>query len=170
MDRQPEISATPREIFEARLGIEPLVAGNAALSAGARDLETLWRCVERLEGAQDWDTFEEWDRTFHRSVAAATQNVVFVSILETINHLRQGELWTRASLPDLNSKIQRENTAMHRRIAEAIAKQDMHRSAIEMRSHLEKVRKLYLEVPIVLEMNGRQPSAMGTIAVGEAVP
>lgn len=59
---------------------------------------------------------------------------------------------------------------MHRRIAEAIAKQDVHRSAAEMRSHLEKVRKLYLEVPILLEMKGRQPSAMGTIAIGETAP
>jgi DNA-binding FadR family transcriptional regulator len=165
-----DISATPRDIFEARLGIEPLVAGNAALSAGPRDLDSLWRCVDQLEGASDWDTFEVWDRTFHRSVATATQNVVFVSILETINHLRQSELWTRASLPDLSSKVQRENTAMHRRIVDAIARQDMHRSATEMRTHLEKVRKIYLEVPILLEKKANKRPAMSTIDVGEAAP
>jgi len=80
-DRGPAISATPREIFDARLGIEPLVAGTAALSASRRDLDSLWHSVEQLENALDWNPFEIWDRTFHRSVAVATQNLVFVSIL-----------------------------------------------------------------------------------------
>lgn len=151
LERRSGISATPREIFEARLGIEPLVAGSAALSASRRDLDSLWNSVEQLENACDWSEFEIWDRSFHRSVAVATQNLVFLSILETINSLRQSELWTRVTLPDLNSRTQRENTAMHRRIVEAVARQDMHGAAREMRMHLDMVRKMYLEVPILLE-------------------
>ena len=86
-----DIAATPREIIEARLGIEPLIAGYAALSASRRDIEFMWRCVERIEDARVWTTYEQWDCTLHRAFAVSTQNVVFVSFLETINHLRQGE-------------------------------------------------------------------------------
>jgi DNA-binding FadR family transcriptional regulator len=149
--RQAAIVASPREIMEARLGIEPLIAGYAAHSAVQRDIDYMWRCVERLEGATDWTTYEAWDRTLHRAIAGATQNVVFVSFLETINRLRQGEPWVQTSLPDLYSEEQKGNTAMHRRIVEAIAQQDMHRAMREMRTHLDKLKQLYIDVPILFD-------------------
>jgi DNA-binding FadR family transcriptional regulator len=145
------IVASPREIMEARLGIEPLIAGYAAHSAVQRDLDYMWRCVERIETAPDWMAFEVWDRTLHRAIAVATQNVVFVSFLESINRLRQGEPWVQTSLPDLYSEEQKGNTAMHRRIVDAIAQQDMHRAMREMRTHLDKLRQLYIDVPIRFE-------------------
>jgi DNA-binding FadR family transcriptional regulator len=145
----PPLAASPREIIEARLGIEPLIAGYAAHSATQRDVDYMWRCVERLEGADDWTTFEDWDRALHRAIAVATQNVVFISFLETINQLRQGEPWLATSLPDLHSDVQRGNTAMHRRIVDAIAQQDMRRAMREMRTHLDRVRTLYIDVPIL---------------------
>jgi DNA-binding FadR family transcriptional regulator len=150
---QQPIAASPREIIEARLGIEPLIAGYAAHSATARDIDYMWRCVERLEAARDWTTFEEWDRALHRAIAVATQNVVFVSFLETINRLRQGEPWMATNLPDLHSEVQKVNTAMHRRIVDAIAQQDMRRAMREMRTHLDRVRTLYIDVPILFHPN-----------------
>ena len=155
------ISAAPRQIIEARLGIEPLIAGYAAHSASRRDIENMWRCVERLEGARDWTTYEYWDRTLHREIAVATQNVVFISFLETINHLRQGEPWMATSLPDLHSEVQLVNTAMHRRIVDAIAQPDMHRAMREMRIHLERVRTLYIDVPIEFDATD-QPAYLAT--------
>lgn len=148
------IVASPREIMEARLSIEPLIAGYAAHSAVQRDIDFMWRCVERLETAPDWTTYEAWDRTLHRAIAAATQNVVFVSFLVTINRLRQGEPWVRTRLPDLYSEEQKANTAMHRRIVEAIAQQNMHRAMREMRTHLEKLKRLYIDVPIMFDPKG----------------
>jgi DNA-binding FadR family transcriptional regulator len=145
----PPLAASPREIIEARLGIEPLIAGYAAHSATQRDIGFMWRCVERLEGARDWTTYEDWDRTLHRAIAVATQNVVFISFLETINQLRQGEPWLATNLPDLHSDVQKGNTAMHRRIVDAIAQQDMRRAMREMRTHLDRVRTLYIDVPVL---------------------
>ncbi len=146
------VIASPREIIEARLGIEPLIAGYAAHSAGPHDMNYIWQCVEHLEGARDWATFETWDRTFHRGVAVATHNVVFVSFLETINRLREGEEWLETRLPDLDSKLQRSNTAMHRRIAECISNRDMRGAARQMHTHLDRVRKLYIDLPVSFDL------------------
>ncbi len=148
------IIASPREIIEARLGIEPLIAGYAAHSAAPRDIAYMWQCVEQLEAARDWATYETWDRTFHRGVAVSTQNVVFISFLETINRLREGEPWMGTRLPSLDSKVQRANTAMHRRIADAISNRDMRDAARQMHTHLDRVRKLYIDLPVSFDLTG----------------
>ncbi len=145
----PAVLASPREIIEARLAFEPIIAGYAAHSASREDIALMLKCVDRIERANDWPTFELWDRAVHRAIASATQNRVFIAFLDTINTLRTGEPWMSTQLPKIKSERQQVNTALHRKIVEAIRDHDMHGAIREMRRHLELVRELYIDLPEV---------------------
>lgn len=158
------LTASPRDIVEARLAVEPIIAGYAAYSATMEDLAFLYKCADRLEAATDWPTFEIWDRAFHRAVAAATQNKVFIAFLDTINRLRENETWMDTELPAITSEKQRQNTARHRLITDAIRRADMHGAIREMRSHLEYVRDLYIDIAFETAPDfGKLAAVPGTI-------
>ncbi|MDR7461533.1 MAG: GntR family transcriptional regulator, partial [Armatimonadota bacterium] len=57
--------ANPQEILEARLSVEPVLAGFAAVRSTPRDWERLEECVTGGRSARTLAAFERWDREFH---------------------------------------------------------------------------------------------------------
>ena len=58
----------PLEIMEARLMLEPQIAGAAAQRASFQEIERLALCAKRNHEANDLETNEKWDVLFHETL------------------------------------------------------------------------------------------------------
>lgn len=137
--------ASPRDLMEARILFEPVIAARAANSATAADIEFMRSCVVKADEAVDWQTFEQWDRTFHRAIAVATRNSVAIAFLDIVNELRQKDDWSRRQLPPINSERPSRSKAAHFSIMEAIESRRAPEAAMQMKRHLELVHKTYFD-------------------------
>lgn len=140
-------AASPRDVMEARLMFEPAIAAAAARSATAADIAELRRHVDKGEAARNWDTYDLWDLTLHRAIAAAAHNSFSVLLLDVVNEFRRHDEWGRQQLPPVHSSAHRQSSAQHRVIVEAIAGRDPRAAAEAMRRHLLMVRAMYFDGP-----------------------
>ncbi|MBM3558745.1 MAG: FadR family transcriptional regulator [Alphaproteobacteria bacterium] len=137
-------SASPRDVMEARLMFVPSIAA-AARSATAADIMELRRHVDKGDAARNWDTYDLWDLTLYRAIAAAAHNSFAVLLLDVINEFRRHDDWGRRQLPPVHSSAHRQSSAQHRVIVEAIAARDPRAAAEAMRRHLLMVRAMYFD-------------------------
>jgi len=127
------------QLTEVRLTLEVSIAELAAQRATAKDIATLREFVQNLQaGISDATRYAEWDVAFHRALAEATHNSIFVLLLDSVAAmLRQSRdlalmhTEPRTSLPD------------HERIFEAVENHDAARAANAMRSHLERQKAAF---------------------------
>lgn len=131
--------ASPSELMDARLALEPVVAREAALRARRDDLETLRLCVVRSEAADDYGGFEEWDVAFHRALAEATQNPIFRMVMEVMRQMRSSAEWDRLKRGSFNAELLELYRAEHRAILHAIEARDPGAAATAMFRHVQTV-------------------------------
>ncbi len=134
-------STNPTEIMEARLILEPKVAGLAALRATADDFTQLERCLEKGASAHDFQTFELWDGTLHETIAEASHSALLKALLKAMTSLREDKLWGRLKKASLTRERQGHYVRQHRKCVDAIRNRDVNRAEEAMREHLETVRK-----------------------------
>lgn len=138
---------SPAEVMEARLAVEPAIARTAALRATDEDIAYLRHCLDKSENAEDWDTYELWDGTLHRSVAQATHNGLLLSVLETINAIRQRAEWGQLRRHALNAERHRLYCAQHRAFVDAIAARNAPEAAALMQRHIATVMQNMVGAP-----------------------
>lgn len=79
----------PLEVCEARLAIEPVMARLAALRASQADLRRLHAAVVETKNATDPLVYEQADERFHRTVAEAARNSLFLMLLDAFSASRR---------------------------------------------------------------------------------
>ena len=134
-------STNPTEIMEARLILEPKIAGLAALRATADDISQLERCLEKSAAAPDLEAFELWDGTFHETIAAASHSVLLKSLLKVMTSLREDKLWGRLKKASVNAERRVAYNKQHGQCVEAIGNRDISGADAAMRVHLETVQR-----------------------------
>jgi GntR family transcriptional repressor for pyruvate dehydrogenase complex len=77
------------------------------------------------------------DVQFHRAVAAASQNPVLATLVDTLAQL----VWETRRETVVRSTSLKESAEMHRRIYRAIRARDVERARREMAEHLERARR-----------------------------
>ncbi|MCW0232905.1 MAG: FCD domain-containing protein [Ferrovibrio sp.] len=127
------------EIMEVRLHIEPSIASLAAHRASAEQIAMIRRLAERVAAAgldTEPATLERWDSAFHRSLAEAAGNRLFLDLFEVIDKIRYDPSWqsTRARARTPDGKLR--SAQQHLEIAEAVAARDSARAALIMRQHI----------------------------------
>ena len=145
LQQTPLIS--PAEVMEARLTVEPVIASTAALRATDEDIDYLRHCLDKSENAADWETYELWDGTLHRSVAKATHNGLLLCVLETINTIRQRKEWGQLRQHALNAERHQTYCSQHRAVVEAITGRNAQRAAALMQQHISTVMQNMIAVP-----------------------
>ncbi len=135
--------ASPAQVLEARLAIEPELARLATLHGVNADFEQIRDCSRRARTAPDWRSYEAWDNKYHLAVARATHNKLLFHLFETLNVVRRSIVWnqprtTAAPAADHFSFDQ------HDAIITAIEAQDPATAATAMRDHLRAVRERVL--------------------------
>ncbi len=131
--------ASPAQVLEARLAIEPELARLAALHGLKADGEAIRTCAARARAALDWRSYEAWDDKLHQAIAAATRNKLLIFLFDTLNIVRRSIVWGQERTTD-RPPPDHESFAQHDAVVAAILAHDPAAAADRMRDHLRSVR------------------------------
>jgi DNA-binding FadR family transcriptional regulator len=139
-------STNPMEIMEARLVVEPKLAGFAAIRATPAEIAQMYQCVEKSELAIETNIYELWDATLHRMIAEAAHNYLLLSVLNVINTMRQDKLWGRLKKAVVTTEKMAEYSRHHLACVKAIENRYVADAEQAMIMHLEIVSRDILSV------------------------
>ena len=129
---------THEEMFEARAVLE---VGGTYLAAAKATPEQMAVMADEVTGMfASIDNPTEYllhDVQFHRAVAAASQNPVLATLVDTLAQL----VWETRRETVVQSTNLKESAEMHQRIYRAIRARDVERARREMAEHLEAARR-----------------------------
>jgi GntR family transcriptional regulator, transcriptional repressor for pyruvate dehydrogenase complex len=128
-------------VHEVRSALEIDMAGYAAERATAADVERLQELVSELGTAKQVERAAEVDVEFHRQVAEATHNELFMVLLDAI-----GEVLLAVRLSAFASEeMRRYAQEAHQEIVDGISAHDPERARAAMRKHLETAVDVWTE-------------------------
>ena len=120
---------------EYRIGVESMAAALAAERADKADMEKLYAACEKAANAIDnTDDFAKYDMEFHRAVAEASKNPLFIRTSEMIE-----AMYTSWLIGFQRSHGKEKSHMYHSRICEAIAEHNPIEAEKWMKLHLEDV-------------------------------
>jgi len=132
--------ANPREVMQARLLIEPLIAREAALNATAGDIAELRQCIVASREALTWRQYENSDNRLHRTVAEAAHNTILLALFDTLNAVRRAVVWGRLRYEVDRPPEDHHSFKEHEALVRAIEERDMDGAAQSMLRHLSHVQ------------------------------
>ena len=128
--------ASPAELMDARLRIEPAAVELIVVNATPADYERMDHCLDRAEAAVTLGEFELWDAALHQALAAAAHNALITGIFELFHAARQqtafGKLRDRIVTETLRLEYQRQ----HRAIVAALKARDAASARAAVVAHL----------------------------------
>lgn len=123
------------KIMEVRRLLEVEIAGLAAQRRTARDVADLTAIVENTAGIRtNRERFVQWDVSFHAGLASATQNQLFVLLLESVVSIMRQVRELGFEVSGTQSRAIRHHTA----ILNAVAAGDPAQARKAMLAHLEE--------------------------------
>ncbi|TML68137.1 MAG: FadR family transcriptional regulator [Actinobacteria bacterium] len=142
-------------VHEVRTLLEVHIAGLAAERASAEDIERLRTVHDRMQReAGDVDAASRDDLEFHRVIARATQNDLFLVLMDSIGNslidIRRENLGSGAAPVTLSQ---------HERILDRIAAHDAAGARAAMSDHLDGVAAVWIEQRAQREESGEIPTA-----------
>jgi DNA-binding FadR family transcriptional regulator len=133
--------SNPAEVMRARLLVEPLLAGEAALHATAEAIAEMRLCLEGARRAQSWRQYESWDNRLHRAVAEGADNLVLLALFDSLNAIRRTVVWGRLRVTPERPPADHHSFADHDEIVAAIEHRDVVAATRAMRRHLDTVHR-----------------------------
>ncbi len=123
----------PEKLNEVRQCLELQTVAYAAERATDAQLQEIRLYCERLDGVQDPEEASRADVAFHRAIAEATENELFLVLVDSLGEVLLNI--RRATLRDPGrAKITLEQ---HRQIADALEDRNPDRAVAAMRAHLD---------------------------------
>lgn len=130
----------PIEVLEVRLTLEPTLARFAALRASRFDIEELTALAEQTRVAATPVAYERADAAFHRRIAQAARNALFLAVFDAVLDAIEQASWHGVRETAHCSKNKELNSRFHKEVVEAIAERAPDRAAERMFTHLSRVR------------------------------
>ena len=134
------MDASPAEVMEIRLHLEPWASSLAATRATGADLAAIRDCLERSEVTANFADFERTDGELHRAIIGSAKNDLLGTLYEAIDTARQQAEWLklkrRAATPERIAKYK----VQHRLIVEALSDRNATLAGGLTRDHLLEVR------------------------------
>ncbi|MDR5813469.1 MULTISPECIES: FCD domain-containing protein [unclassified Caballeronia] len=135
--RSLRAGASPADIAEMRLVLEPAFVELAARKASPEDLAELEKCARRNAMANDDEEWQQWDHRFHLLIAQATRNPSIIALMDVVNSMRMK--------PNLREKTADQETRrhfalQHQAIVSAMMERDGVTAGSRMREHLLNVQ------------------------------
>lgn len=131
--------ASPSELMEVRLIIEPAAAALAASRATLSDIEAIEDALRRNIAAQGLAEFEHWDGQLHLLIIRATKNSVLVDYCEAINAVRNDPSWYRLKQRSVTPERRRLYERQHTELVAAIKDRDPERARRLTAHHMKTV-------------------------------
>jgi DNA-binding FadR family transcriptional regulator len=146
IDPLPRLQAlnNPIDVIEVRLTLEPALARLAAMRASQCDIDRLVKMAEETGTASSPTGYEQADAAFHRRIAEAARNPVFLTLFEAIMAVVEQATWRQGRETGHCVNNQAIYAQCHRDIAEAIAARNGDLAQERMRSHLGRVQQQLL--------------------------
>lgn len=139
----PSISrlASPADVMELRLMLEPQVVEQAVSRASQHEIDTMYDCLEQAKQSKTLEEFEHWDDMLHRSFAAASRNPLFTAVYAMIGAVRLEAQWGELKRRTLTDEMKKKHFDEHVRIVDAVRGRDAQAARVEMQQHLDHIRK-----------------------------
>jgi DNA-binding FadR family transcriptional regulator len=132
--------ASPADVMETRLLIEPSAAAYAATNASFSELQRVRDAHERALEATDVRTFEEWDAEFHRRIFACCGNGLLKDINDLIGIVRTQPLWFEMKARTFSEGSLKRNCTEHAVILDSLLTRDPQGARGSMLNHLQSVK------------------------------
>lgn len=136
----PLLDASPRELMEFRLALEPSLAEAIVLNATEREIRAILDCVEKGNWADGWEQWEQCDRAFHLSLVTATHNRLTLAVYQIVNSIRHEIPWLQIKKGHTNLKRWQAYQEQHLLIAQKLVERDVLGATEAIRDHLNKAR------------------------------
>ncbi|MGP1396055.1 MAG: FadR/GntR family transcriptional regulator [Inquilinaceae bacterium] len=138
---------TPFRMMRARLTMEPAIAREAAVNASGMALAKISLSMERAHAASSWGEYEAQDDLFHHAIAAASDNLLLVTLFDQLNQVRRAVAWGNVVRETSRPPPDHTSFAEHEAIAAAIKVRNPEAAYEAMRTHLRSVsQRLFGEV------------------------
>src|SRR6202041_3276125 len=131
----------PLEVIEVRLATEPVMARLAALRASQSEIKRLTMLAGKTRAASDAETYERSDSLFHRTIAEAARNTLFLAFFDTMRASQRDLGWRRLGENAHCYKRQSVYAPFHESIAAAIAARNGQEAYLQMQRHLGDVQQ-----------------------------
>jgi DNA-binding FadR family transcriptional regulator len=131
----------PLEVIEVRLATEPVMARLAALRASQSEIKRLQTLAAKTRSASDAETYERADSLFHRTIAEAARNTLFLAFFDTMRASQRDIGWRRLGENAHCYKRQSVYATFHESIAAAIAARNGQEAYAQMQRHLGDVQQ-----------------------------
>jgi DNA-binding FadR family transcriptional regulator len=135
----------PLEVIEVRLATEPAMARLAALRASTTEIKRLQVLAGKTRAASDPETYERADSLFHRTIAEAARNTLFLAFFDTMSAQQRDAGWRRLGEHAHCYKRQAVYAGFHDSIAAAIAARNGQEAYAQMQRHLGDVQQYIYE-------------------------
>lgn len=132
--------ASPVDVMDLRLVLEPPFIEAAAMRATSRDRQQVAHCIHQSEKATGVLEFEHWDGAFHHAILAATHNQLLIDIYEAINGVRRQPEWEIMKSRSLTADRLATYRKQHRKLFRAFMDRDAAAARETAREHLLEVR------------------------------
>jgi DNA-binding FadR family transcriptional regulator len=129
-------AASPAQLMEARLRVEPAAVELVVVHATAADFERMDHCLDRAERALTLDEFELWDAAFHQAIAAATHNALIARIFDLFHDARQQAEWGKLRDRVITEALRLDYQRQHRAIVAAFKHRDADAARLAVIAHL----------------------------------
>jgi DNA-binding FadR family transcriptional regulator len=135
----------PLEVIEVRLATEPVMARLAALRASQSEIKRLQMLAAKTRAASDPEAYERADSLFHRTIAEAARNTLFLAFFDTMRASQRDVGWRRLGENAHCYKRQSVYATFHEAIAAAIAARNGQEAYAQMQRHLGDVQQFVHE-------------------------
>lgn len=132
--------ASPADLMEVRLIIEPQVATLAASRANAEDMAAIDTALRNSVSARGLAEFEHWDAQLHLAIFKATKNAVLIDYYEAINAVRNEPNWYRLKMRTITPELRIVYDRQHTDLVTAIKDRDAEAARRYAHRHLTMVR------------------------------
>jgi DNA-binding FadR family transcriptional regulator len=132
--------ASPADLMEVRVLLEPLVAELAATRATADDIAAIETALKHLINAQSPAAFAHWDAQLRLTIYRAARNAILLAWCEAINIPRSEPGWCRFKERNMTPELRGTCDGEHEEIVAALRNRDPGLARDLMRKHMQRVR------------------------------
>jgi len=131
----------PRQLMEARLSVEPVIASLFVENASPKDEARVRDCLERAEASRSFEDFELWDEAFHEAIVKGAHNPLIVQWYGLVTTTRRQTRWSGIKRRVYTAQYRAEIEKQHRAILEALSERNADKAMRTTQTHLRFIQK-----------------------------
>ena len=133
--------ASPADLMELRMILEPTAASLATVRATSQDLDAIRLACDRVQRSGVLAEREHADADFHLKLVTAARNPLLTALCHCVNEVRGGGAWIRKKAEILSPERRAFYDRQHAAIVDSMQARDMDAAAAAMRDHLASLRR-----------------------------